>query len=323
MEICLDIERPGDPTVSPLRYRFAREEVLLGRAEAVDVRLSDPAVSLVHLRLLWEKDHWVVVDGGSANGTLLGGRRLISGQAVALAIGARLRVGPFVVRRVAPEVSLAREGAKEGLAPQATADLARAMVRETFSAIDDELPLLEVLDGPLQGDRLRLEADESSLGRGEQCTFALPDGDASRRHAIFRRDEIGVEVIDLGSKNGVLIGDVPIVEARRLVHGDEVKIGHTRLRFHDPAEAALAALREPFVEDEAGIQAGVTAEDVAEDVAEDISGPDEFPIVVRHREDPRQTVSSMRQTRGELLALVFLGTVLAAAAAAAIWYLIG
>jgi pSer/pThr/pTyr-binding forkhead associated (FHA) protein len=269
MDLCLEVERSGvdtsvdtvdasvdtsvetladpspadtaDPTdaaqTRTFSYYFTQQEVVIGRSEAADVRLPDEAVSLVHARLVREEQGtWAVVDCGSANSTLLDGRQLKAGQLTPLTIGARLRVASFVLRVVPPVAT------GQAITPRRTAELARAMVQEAFSALDAGLPELELLSGPLRGDRLRLEGEESSLGRGEECTFCLPDGDASRRHALLRRDDAGVIAIDLGSKNGLFVQGQRISSELRLRHGDELRLGRTRLRYHDPAEALLLSL---------------------------------------------------------------------------------
>ena len=46
---------------------------------------------------------------------------------------------------------------------------------------------------------------------------------------------------DLGSSNGTWVNGERIWASRRLRHGDEIRIGHTRLVFRDPLTAAGAA----------------------------------------------------------------------------------
>lgn len=243
MLICLHVQRPGadGSLAGPFRYRFERGELLFGRSEAVDVRLPDRAVSLVHARLLEQDDGQLVLsDLGSTNGTLLDGRRLAAGEAVLVGPGTRFRVGPFLLELLAP---LPAGDEDAPITPQRTADLARQLLAEAFNATHDATPELEVLGGPSRGDRLVLALGTSSLGRGVECTFRLPDGDCSRKHAELRRGDVGVDLIDLGSKNGVEVNGERIVERHLLKHGDELLLGRTRLRYHDPAEELLAQLQ--------------------------------------------------------------------------------
>lgn len=243
MLICLHVQRPGadGSLAGPFRYRFERGELLFGRSEAVDVRLPDRAVSLVHARLLEQDDGQLVLsDLGSTNGTLLDGRRLAAGEAAVVGPGACFRVGPFLLELLAP-LSVGEQDAP--ITPQRTADLARQLLAEAFSATSEATPELEVLGGPSRGDRLTLALGASSLGRGVECTFRLPDGDCSRKHAELRRGDAGVEVVDLGSKNGVEVNGERIVERHLLRHRDELLLGRTRLRYHDPAEELLAQLQ--------------------------------------------------------------------------------
>jgi pSer/pThr/pTyr-binding forkhead associated (FHA) protein len=47
-------------------------------------------------------------------------------------------------------------------------------------------------------------------------------------------------VTDLGSSNGTWVNGERIWTSRRLRHGDEIRVGQTRLLFHDPLTAAAA-----------------------------------------------------------------------------------
>ncbi|MGH2669182.1 MAG: FHA domain-containing protein, partial [bacterium] len=58
----------------------------------------------------------------------------------------------------------------------------------------------------------------------------LGDPQVSRRHAEVRRDEEGFAVHDLGSTNGTVVNGTPVQE-RRLVDGDELRIGSASIRF--------------------------------------------------------------------------------------------
>ncbi len=68
-------------------------QILIGRAEGNDLRLSDRSVSRSHARLVYEAEHFMLADVGSSNGTLLNGKR-IEGFKI-LQYGDRLQVGDF------------------------------------------------------------------------------------------------------------------------------------------------------------------------------------------------------------------------------------
>ncbi|MCK6574857.1 FHA domain-containing protein [Myxococcota bacterium] len=74
-------------------WRFVPGEVRIGRDESCAVRLDDPEVSGVHLRLLLGDRGAVAHDPGSRNGTFRGGLRLPVGLGLDLAAGDSLAIG--------------------------------------------------------------------------------------------------------------------------------------------------------------------------------------------------------------------------------------
>lgn len=79
----------------------------------------------------------------------------------------------------------------------------------------------------------RLVAEETVIGRDEGADFRLDDPGVSGEHArIFVRGGV-VEIMDLNSRNGVLLNGRKIVPKvrQRVKHLDELKIGRTRLLF--------------------------------------------------------------------------------------------
>src|ERR671916_433612 len=60
---------------------------------------------------------------------------------------------------------------------------------------------------------------------------------ASHLHAVLERFPAGWCVTDLGSSNGTWVNGERIWSARALRHGDEIRVGQTRLIFRDPLAA--------------------------------------------------------------------------------------
>ena len=79
----------------PYNRLYHQEEVLVGRDEAVDLRLDDPAISLVHCSLRWHGDTLWLLDRDSTNGTRVAGQPAPHGERVRIASGARIALGPF------------------------------------------------------------------------------------------------------------------------------------------------------------------------------------------------------------------------------------
>lgn len=244
MPICLEVSRQAAAGAEARVYRCRLDasDVLIGRSENVDVRLPDLQVSLVHGRLLssgaGSAAQLIYVDLDSTNGSIVDGRPAIARERISVGVGSRIVVGPFLLAVVSEE-----EAARSS-STQDTASLARQMVRDALRLMEREsLPFLEVISGPLTGTTHTLSLGSTAvLGRGDACDLRLEDADASRLHAEVVHGDEGIRVVDLGSKNGVLLNDVRFFESAPLEHGDVLQIGSTHIRLVDPAEATLHEL---------------------------------------------------------------------------------
>jgi len=85
------------------------------------------------------------------------------------------------------------------------------------------MPTLSVKNGPLAGQRLPIGA-ELTLGR-ENVDVELDAPMVSRRHAILRQVEGGLEIADLGSTNGTWVNGARIEAPTRLAAGDVIGVG--------------------------------------------------------------------------------------------------
>jgi pSer/pThr/pTyr-binding forkhead associated (FHA) protein len=98
-------------------------------------------------------------------------------------------------------------------------------------------PQVEVMFG-VQSWRFSLAADRTTVGQAAENDIALTeDPTASHLHAILERFPAGWCVTDLGSSNGTWVNGERIWSSRRLRHGDEIRLGQTRLIFRDPVSA--------------------------------------------------------------------------------------
>ncbi len=76
--------------------------------------------------------------------------------------------------------------------------------------------------------RVPLDRTETFIGRDPKCDIVLTDDSASRRHARIARNAGGYfELVDLGSKNGILVADER-VDRMTLMDGDVFLIGETQ-----------------------------------------------------------------------------------------------
>jgi hypothetical protein len=102
-------------------------------------------------------------------------------------------------------------------------------------------PQIEVISG-VRSWRVELEADRSTIGKAAENDIAVDDDvTASHLHAVLERFPAGWCVSDLGSSNGTWVNGERIWASRRLRHGDEIRIGQTRMLFRDPLSAGGAA----------------------------------------------------------------------------------
>jgi len=87
-----------------------------------------------------------------------------------------------------------------------------------------------------------LAGERLTVGKGTENDVALAgDPTVSRLHAVLERFPAGWCVTDLGSSNGTYLNGERIWAQQRLRHGDEVRIGRTRLLFRNSADVGRTA----------------------------------------------------------------------------------
>ncbi|MBI5515359.1 MAG: FHA domain-containing protein [Deltaproteobacteria bacterium] len=231
MAVTLIVTSPG---AAPQTITLDQPRIVVGRAVSADVRLPARAVSAQHAVLHVHGNDLSIVDEGSTNGTRVNQVAIPRGRRKALKPGDLLGIAQFELRvELSPGVPDP---------PDRTGTLARKLLLDALASAGGAAspPQLELLTGRKAGSRWTLAAPlvRWVAGRGEGCEVLLDDPDSSRQHAEFVRDDLGVVVRDLGSKNGIFVGERRTPE-RRLRSGDEVTIGRSVLRFEDPMEDLL------------------------------------------------------------------------------------
>jgi hypothetical protein len=103
-------------------------------------------------------------------------------------------------------------------------------VFESAGLTDDGNLILEVIEGPLKGERRVVTKKGATLGRSSDNSIAIPDRELSRRHSRVEWDEALQEycVCDIGSTNGTymqLVG--PYGGKYRLCINDHILVGRT------------------------------------------------------------------------------------------------
>ncbi|WP_285115725.1 FtsK/SpoIIIE domain-containing protein [Leifsonia sp. fls2-241-R2A-40a] len=115
-------------------------------------------------------------------------------------------------------------------------------LRERWPAYRHGLPVvatLRVLSGPQAGSEYALRAGTTLLGREDSCDIVLRDPLVSKRHVRFRAGD-GVEVVDLGSANGVVV-DGGLVSRFTVRHSETLLLGDTEVSMEVHTASGLRA----------------------------------------------------------------------------------
>lgn len=169
----------------------------VGRSRDNDVEIASPRASRRHARIAPGDGGHVVADLDSGNGTYLNGERL-HGESRRLEAGDTITVGGEQLRYVT--------GQRTSLGAPASAIPARDVRRIDFA-----------------GERVR-------IGRDPGNELVLDDPNVSRFHAEVVPREGGLEVRDLGSRNGTRVDGAPASTAQ-LEPGAQIVVGPYRLIF--------------------------------------------------------------------------------------------
>jgi len=87
-------------------------------------------------------------------------------------------------------------------------------------------------------DEIELPLGEFTIGRATDCRLVLDDRLASRRHAVLQVGHNRIVLMDLGSRNGVLVNGERITGPVEVRPGDRIVIGTQRLLLLDSERPA-------------------------------------------------------------------------------------
>lgn len=88
--------------------------------------------------------------------------------------------------------------------------------------------------------------EETQIGKGPRNDLVIADPSVSTAHAVLRRDADAYTIADLGSRNGTFVDGERVTSPRRLIHGDVIGMGLSKLTFRlaDHSETASIELDE-------------------------------------------------------------------------------
>ncbi|MFZ6031537.1 MAG: FHA domain-containing protein [Chloroflexota bacterium] len=119
--------------------------------------------------------------------------------------------------------------------------------------VSDDVPILIGQSGPLNGYRFPVQND-LLVGRDASCDITIADRQVSRYHARFLVTPDGVNVEDLGSKNGTHCNGQPIQEAVHLQDGDVVQIALVQKFLYVSSDATATMPLESMTQTDLGFQ---------------------------------------------------------------------
>lgn len=143
-------------------------------------------------------------------------------------------------RSVDPTIDIASSGIRSG-------DHVSVVPTANAHGVDvsDALATVTVVEGADKGKTFALHAGSHVIGRDADVSVRLADPLASKRHArIIVGDSI--EVVDMGSTNGVMLGDTFVTRAT-LLPGDRIAIGDTQLEIARAAHVVRTIPTTPTV----------------------------------------------------------------------------
>jgi DNA-binding CsgD family transcriptional regulator len=119
-------------------------------------------------------------------------------------------------------------------------------LQERLAAERSDAPFVELRDGDGIQHLIPLAGERVTVGRSPASGLALPwDAQVSRTHASLECiDGVWTLLDDGRSTNGTFVNEERVQGRRTLRHLDVIRVGATRLRFHDPSEATDSKLTE-------------------------------------------------------------------------------
>ncbi len=114
---------------------------------------------------------------------------------------------------------------EEKTAPHKLRDVAERIAKRRRRALAGSVTMKRAKQPPVD---VPLDRTQTVIGRDPKCDIVLEDEGVSRRHARIARSEWGYfELVDLGSKNGILVDGEPVARMT-LQDGDAFTVGDTK-----------------------------------------------------------------------------------------------
>lgn len=218
----------------------ASASVVIGRAEAADIRFDDRRISRRHVEVRFDGSGWVATDY-SSGGTWVDGERI---QVADLDGTATIRLGP----EGAPElhVEIVADEHDRVRPPRPVVRSVAGSDDDGTISLDDQTLRLD-LDGV---HRVWAPGSRVVVGRDAECEMRTTNRLVSGRHCVFTFDHLGWWIEDLGSTRGTFIDHRRITARTRVEGAFFVQLGDDDagepLRVVTAGEHRVPVDRKPF-----------------------------------------------------------------------------
>jgi pSer/pThr/pTyr-binding forkhead associated (FHA) protein len=237
-------------------FSIDSSQTFLGRSESATVPLmGDPNVQPSHAQIQKQGPNYVLIDGGSAVGTVLNGQFV---QQAVLTSGSTIQIASFSLQfllKGSPAPTFAPDAGRQiprgpQTDPYSVPDPVRLQTPSASPFSNSPVPApqssnptvayggagvfptvsfsIVALDGPMAGQKFPVSSPVEVGREGAQVKLT-GDANASRRHASIAPSSGGVRVTDLGSTNGTFVNGQR-VQTADVRQGDVIKIGATSFR---------------------------------------------------------------------------------------------
>ncbi|HEY2232135.1 MAG TPA: FHA domain-containing protein [Candidatus Angelobacter sp.] len=230
----------------------------IGRLPDNSVQIDNLAVSGHHARITWEKDHYIVEDLGSLNGTYVNNERV--GKAT-LKNGDQVKIGKhlvefkhessvpnFAVAAVkagpsAPKLDAtmmldtkqAREKLVDKNAPSAISGplgISRpAWMSDPFANGKDRIGLLNILEGKTDQEKYVLTGKMTMIGKSSMASIKLKGFFAPTTAALISKRDNKYFISPSESRAKLKINGEEVITQRELSAGDVIEVGKVKAAF--------------------------------------------------------------------------------------------
>jgi pSer/pThr/pTyr-binding forkhead associated (FHA) protein len=230
----------------------------IGRLPDNSVQIDNLAVSGHHARISWEKDHYIVEDLGSLNGTFLNNERV--GKAT-LKNGDQVKIGKhlvefkhessvpnFAVAAVkagpsAPKLDatmmLDTKQAREKLADKNALSAGSgplgisrpAWMSDPFAAAKDRIGMLSILEGKTDQEKYVLTGKMTMIGKSSMASIKLKGFFAPTTAALISKRDNKYFIAPSESRAKVKINGEEVISQREMNAGDLIEVGKVKAAF--------------------------------------------------------------------------------------------